>query len=93
MTNSNTQNREEKKYKNLKREITELYLKKKRTQILEGTCVNSYRVTNEDTPENQVKWMNEEGKIYNSIFTFREDAPIEKQMADLCEKENNMRRI
>ena len=30
--------------------------------------------------------MDEDGKIYNSIFTFRVDEPIEKQMADLFER-------
>ena len=45
----------------------------------EDTCVNLYKVTNEDTPENPVEWVYEEGKIYNSIFTLREDAPKEKK--------------
>ena len=42
------------------------------------TCVNLYRVTNEYTPENQVEWVNKNRKIYNSTFTFKEDALIEK---------------
>ena len=41
---------------------------------------------NGDTPENQVEWVDEEGKIYNSTFTFREDAAIEKQIEQ--EREN-----
>ena len=44
----------------------------------EDTCVNLFRMTNEDTPGNQVEWMDKNGKIYNSIFTFKEDAPIVK---------------
>ena len=51
----------------------------------EDTCVNFFRVMNEDTPGNQVKWEDENGKLYNNIFTFKEDAPIEK-MADLFER-------
>ena len=36
-----------------------------------------FKVRNEDTPGNQVELEN--GKIYNSMFTFKEDAPIEKK--------------
>ena len=41
----------------------------------EDTCVNLFRMTNEDTPGNQVEWVVENGKIYNNIFTFEDDAP------------------
>ena len=47
--------------------------------------MNLYRVTNEDIPESRVERVNEYGKLYNSIFTFREDVPIEKK-ADLFER-------
>ena len=30
-----------------------------------------------NTPENQVEWVDTNGKIYNSIFTFKKDVPIE----------------
>ena len=40
---------------------------------------------NEDTPKYQVEWVDENGKIYNSILTFKEDAPIEEKMHDLFE--------
>ena len=55
------------------------------------SCENMYRVTNEDTPENQAEWVDDNGKIYNSIFTFKEDAPIEKNGLPLWKK-NNMGR-
>ena len=34
----------------------------------------------------ETKYMNENCKIYNSKFTFKEDAPTEKRMADLFER-------
>ena len=78
MINSTTHNREEKKYKNWRKKFKELYLEKESTDVWnrreEGTCVNLFRVTNEHTPENQVKWVDE---IYNSIFTFKKDVLIE----------------
>ena len=43
---------------------------------------------NEDTPEDQIEWVDENGKIYNSIFTFKEDPPIEKRMVDLFKIES-----
>ena len=39
-----------------------------------------YRVRNVDTPGNQLEWVDENGKICKSIFTFKEDAPIQKKM-------------
>ena len=42
------------------------------------------------TPENQVKWVNENEKIYNSTFNFGEDTPIEIKRRIICkEKECN----
>ena len=35
---------------------------------------------NEDTPGNQIEFVDENEKIYNSSFTFIKDAPIEKRM-------------
>ena len=43
------------------------------------TCVDLYRVRNKDTSGNQIEWVVENEKIHNSIFTFKEDAPIEKR--------------
>ena len=40
---------------------------------------------NKDTPGNHVEWVDENGKIYSSLFTFKEDAPI-KKMAELFER-------
>ena len=45
--------------------------------------MNLLRVTNTRTPGNQVEWVDENGKIYNSMFTFKVDALIEKRMTDL----------
>ena len=42
----------------------------------EDAYVNLYRVTNEDTLENQAEWVHKNEKIYNSIFTFRDDVLI-----------------
>ena len=47
-----------------------------------------FRVRNEDAPGNQVEWVNKNGKIYNSTFTFKEDAPIEKKIAYLLKRKN-----
>ena len=41
--------------------------------------MNKYRVTNEDTPENQIERLDENEKICNSIYTFNEEVPIEKK--------------
>ena len=38
---------------------------------------------NEDTPADQIEWVDKKGKIYCSIFTFIEDDPNVKRMADL----------
>ena len=54
-------------------------------QTREHTCVNLFRVTIKDTPGNQVKWVDENGKIYNSIFTFKKNTNRRK-MADLFER-------
>ena len=48
--------------------------------------MNLYRVMNEDTPENKVEWRDEDNKIYNSIFIFKEDVLIEKHIADLFDR-------
>ena len=45
-------------------------------------CVYLFRVRNKNTPGNQIEYVNKNGKIYNTIFTFKEDAPTEKNMAD-----------
>ena len=45
-----------------------------------------YRVKSEDTPGEQIECVDEKGKIYNSILTFKEDAPIEKKMVELFKK-------
>ena len=45
----------------------------------EDTCANLFKVMNEDTPKYQVEWVDENGKIYNSIFNFKKDASIEKK--------------
>ena len=42
--------------------------------------MNKYRVTNEDTPENQIERLDENEKICNSIFIFTDDAPREKKI-------------
>ena len=41
------------------------------------------RVRNEDAPEVQIKWVDENGKIFKNIFTFKMDAFKAKRMADL----------
>ena len=48
----------------------------------EDTCVNLYRVTNEDAPEEDIEYVDGNGKFYVSIFTFKENAPINKKMID-----------
>ena len=48
----------------------------------EATCVNLYRVTDEDAPEDKIELVDENGKFYNSCFTFKECTPINKTMAD-----------
>ena len=48
----------------------------------EDICVDLYRVRNEDTPRDQIEWVDENEKINNSMITFKEDAPVEKRMAD-----------
>ena len=55
-------------------------------QKKKDTYVTLYRATNEDTPENQVEWVDKEGKIYNSTFTFRKDTHIEKEIAEFFER-------
>ena len=52
----------------------------------EDICVNLFRVRNEDTPENQIEYMDSNGKKYNSKFIFKETASMEKKMADLFKK-------
>ena len=40
---------------------------------------NLCEVTNKDTPENQVEWVNENGKYTIAyLLAFKEDPPIEK---------------
>ena len=34
------------------------------------------------TPGNQIKYVDKNGKIYNTIFTFKEDAPTKKRMVN-----------
>ena len=94
MINSTTHNREEKKYKNWNKEIIELYLGKE--SIVVGTeekmSANLCEVTNKDTPENQVEWVNENGKYTIAyLLAFKEDPPIEKNGLPLW-KENNIQR-
>ena len=48
----------------------------------EDTCVNLFKVTNEDAPKENVDLVDKNGKFYNSIFTFKENAPINKKMTD-----------
>ena len=48
----------------------------------EATCVNLYRVTDEDVPEEKIELMDENGKFYNSSFTFKECTLIKKTMAE-----------
>ena len=48
----------------------------------EATCVNLYRVTDKDAPEDKIELVDENGKFYNSCFTFKECTPINKTMAD-----------
>ena len=75
MIKSTTHNREVKKYKNWKKENIELHFGKENTDVEEDTCVNLFRERNKDTPGNQIEYMDENVKICNSIFTFKEDAP------------------
>ena len=44
------------------------------------------RVSYEDTPGNQIEYVHKIGKIYNTIFIFKEDALTEKRMADLFKR-------
>merc|ERR1711976_724142 len=48
----------------------------------EDTCVNLYRATNEDAPEEEIEYVDENGKLYVSIFTFKENRPSSKKMND-----------
>ena len=50
----------------------------------EDTCLNLYRVINEDTSGNPVN-VDKNGKIYNSIYNFKEGIPTIEKMADLFE--------
>ena len=52
----------------------------------EDTCVDLFIVRNEDTPGDQIEYVDKNGKIYNTIFTFKEGASIEKRMADLFKR-------
>ena len=76
MIDYTTHNMEKKKYKNLKGETIELYS--------EDTCVNLYRVINEDTSGNPV-YVDENGMIYNSIYNFKEADLFEKII--VCKEE------
>ena len=49
----------------------------------EDTSEDLLRVRNEDTPQYQIEYVDKNMKIFDSIFIFKEDAPIEKRMADL----------
>ena len=49
---------------------------------VDATCVILYRVTDEDAPEDKIELVDENGKFYNSCFTFKECTPINKTMAD-----------
>ena len=53
----------------------------------EDTCVNLFRVTDEDAPEERTELVDEDGKFYHSIFTFKENAPINKRKMTDCYKE------
>ena len=93
MINSTTHNKDEKKYKNWKKDIIELYLEKKSTDVgtdemlLVRICSgNEWRHTRKPS-----RMCGENEKIYNSIFTFKEYAPIEKNGGPLWKK-NHMRR-
>ena len=41
--------------------------------------MNLFKVRNENTPGNQIEYEYENRIIYNSTFTFKEDARIEKK--------------
>ena len=41
-----------------------------------------FSVTDEDVPEDKIELVDENGKFYNSCFTFKECTPINKTMAD-----------
>ena len=45
----------------------------------EDTCVKLFRVTDEDAPEEKKELVDENGKFYNSIFTFKDNALINKK--------------
>ena len=76
MINSITHNREEKNVHELKERNYTVLFRKREHRRGEDTYVNLFRITNEDTPGNQAEWFNKNEK--NSIFIFKEDAPIEK---------------
>ena len=89
MINSTTHNREEKKYKNWKKEIAELYLGKENTDVGTEEKISVWICTRHTRKPGRMggqKW-----EIYNSIFTFKEDALIEKNGWPLL-KENDMQR-
>ena len=46
--------------------------------------MNLYKIINEDKSGNSV-YVDKNGKIYNSIFTFKEGVPTNKKMADFFE--------
>ena len=48
-----------------------------------------FRVRNEDTTGDQIEYVDENGEIYNSIFTFKEDAHLFKRRVMCEEKECN----
>ena len=67
-------------------ECLELHDKLQHSQQMQKRHLcTSVQGTIEDTLRNQVERVDENGKIYNSIFTYKEDAPIEKKMSDLFE--------
>ena len=90
MINSTTHNREEKKVEELKeRNYRTIFMKREHrcwNRRREDICVDLSRVRNEDTPGNQIKYIDENRKIYNSIFAFKEDAPTEKRIAELFKR-------
>ena len=62
MIKSTTNNKKE-KVELKKKEIIELYLRKKTPNRLgDDTRVNLHRLRNEDTPEDQIEWMDKMGK-------------------------------
>ena len=53
---------------------------------VDNIFVDLYRVRNENTLGEQIEWVDENEKIYNSIFPFKENASIEKRMPDLFKR-------